>query len=183
MLLNLLYLFYIFAKIGLFTIGGGLAMLPLIQQELVNEGLMTLQDTLNMVSISQMTPGPFAVNASTFVGFSLYGVPGAAAATLGAVLPSFVICLIVAKRFFSVIDAPVTQSILAGIRPVVYALILSGMISICGTAVFPDGFLTFPDWPVLAIAAVMTALMWKTKLSPILLICACAVFGAVFLHY
>jgi chromate transporter len=179
---QLLALFLIFAKIGLFTFGGGLAMIPLIQQELVTGSFMTLRETIDMVAIAQMTPGPFAVNSATFAGMRLYGVPGAAAATLGVTLPSFVICLIVAKRFFGVIAAPPVKSLLAGIRPVVYALILSGAVSICGTAVFPSGFGLPPDVPVLAIAVTVSVLMWKTKLSPVLLVLSCGIFGAVFLR-
>ncbi|MDR2531110.1 MAG: chromate transporter [Oscillospiraceae bacterium] len=179
LLLKLAELFLIFAKIGLFTIGGGLAMLPLIRQELVERGYMTLKDTLDMVAISQMTPGPFAVNAATFAGMRMYGVAGAAAATLGAVLPSFVVCLAVAKRFFRLLDSSPTRSIMRGIRPVVYALIFSGMISISGGAIFAtDGV----DWAVLSIALVTTLLLWKTKISPILLILACAAVGALFLR-
>jgi len=188
MINDLLALFLIFAKIGLFTIGGGLAMLPLIQQELVAAGYMTMQDAVDMVAISQMTPGPFAINSATFAGMRMYGVAGAAASTLGAVLPSFIICLAVAKHFFKVIDAPVTRSVLRGIRPVVYALILSGMLSICGASIFPAGLsalsdVLLADLPVLVIAIIVSALMIKTKISPILLICACAAFGAAFLRY
>ncbi|MDR3149706.1 MAG: chromate transporter [Oscillospiraceae bacterium] len=178
----ILKLFIIFVKIGLFTIGGGLAMLPLMQQELVAQGLMTVQETIDMVAISHMTPGPFAVNAATFAGMKLYGVIGAAAATLGAVLPSFVICLLIAKQFFKIADNHNVKAALSGIRPVVYALILNGMVTIGGAAIFPNGFTASPDVPVLIIAAAAAALMWKTKFSPILIVLACGVFGAIALR-
>jgi chromate transporter len=177
----LIKLFLIFAKIGLFTIGGGLAMIPLIQQELIAQGYMTTQQAVDMVAIANMTPGPFAVNSATFAGLQLAGIPGAAAATLGTVLPSFFICIAVARYFFKYVDSPQAQSVLSGIRPVVYALILSGMISICGHAVFPGGFAAMPDFPVLAIGIVLSALMWKTKINTIWLIAVAGAFGAVFL--
>lgn len=177
-----LKLFLIFLKIGLFTIGGGLAMLPLMQQELAAQGLMTAQETVDMVSVSHLTPGPFAVNAATFAGMKLGGLLGATFATLGAVLPSFAVCLLVAKQFFKIADNANVKAVLSGIRPVVYALILNGMVTIGGTAVFPNGFTNLPDVPVLIIAVTAAVLMWKTKLSPILIVLACGVFGAVALR-
>ncbi len=97
--MELVWLYLIFLKIGFFTIGGGMAMLPLMQKELVSRELMTLAETVDMVAISQMTPGPFAVNAATFAGMKLYGVAGAAVATLGVITPSVVLTMIVAKFF------------------------------------------------------------------------------------
>jgi len=182
MITKLLELFFIFAKIGLFTIGGGLAMIPLIQQELIAKGYMTVQQTIDMVAIANMTPGPFAVNSSTFAGLQLYGIPGAAVATVGAVAPSFVICIVAARYFFKFVDAPQAQAVMSGIRPVVFALILSGMISICGTALFPHGLTSLPDFPVLAMAIILSFLMWKTKVNTIWLILASGAFGAVFLR-
>jgi chromate transporter len=182
MLARLIELFLIFAKIGLFTIGGGLAMLPLIQQELIAKGYMTAQQTIDMVAIANMTPGPFAINSATFAGMQLYGVVGAAAATLGTIVPSLIICMIVARYFFKFVEAPQAQAVLSGIRPVVYALILSGMISICGTALFPGGFLAAPDFPVLGTGIVLSILMWKTKINAVWLIAAAGVFGAIFLR-
>jgi chromate transporter len=178
----LLRLFLIFAKIGLFTIGGGLAMLPLVQQELIAGGYMSLRESIDMLAISQMTPGPFAVNAATFSGMRLAGFAGAGAATLGVILPSFVICLLVAKHFFAGLRKPQVRAVLNGIKPVVFALILSGMIEICREAFFPLAGTWTPDIPVVAIAFVTTLLLVKTKLSPALLVLGCGVVGAVFLQ-
>ncbi|MDR0859274.1 MAG: chromate transporter, partial [Oscillospiraceae bacterium] len=130
----LIKLFVIFAKIGLFTIGGGLAMLPLVQQELIAANYMTLRETIDMLAVSQMTPGPFAVNAATFSGMRLGGFAGAAAATLGVILPSFAICLLVAKKFFASLGKPQVRAVLNGIKPIVFALIFSGMFDICREA-------------------------------------------------
>ena len=137
---ELLTLFWLFCKIGLFTIGGGMAMLPLVQQELVRRGLMTMSETIDMVAISQMTPGPFAANCATFAGMRLYGVPGAIAATAGVALPSIVICLIVSRFFFKFKGSPLVKSVLSGIKPVVAALVLSGLVSVASSALFPGGF-------------------------------------------
>lgn len=183
---ELLTLFWIFCKIGLFTIGGGMAMLPLVQQELVKRGLMTMSETVDMVAISQMTPGPFAANCATFVGMRLYGIPGAIAATAGVILPSLVICLIVAKIWRRFNKSPLVKSVLSGLKPVVAALVLSGLVSVAASALFPGGFafsLAALDIHVLIIAAVLAAAMLKTKVSPVLLILAAGVYGAVFLSY
>ena len=182
---ELLTLFWIFCKIGLFTIGGGMAMLPLVQQELVRRGLMTMGETIDMVAISQMTPGPFAANCATFAGMRLYGVPGAIAATAGVALPSIVICLVVSRFFFKFNRSPLVKSVLSGITPVVAALVLSGLVSVASSALFPAGFaFSFAalDVHVLVVAAVMTVLMLRTKISPALLVVAAGVFGAIFLR-
>ena len=92
-----LYLFTMFFRIGLFSFGGGLAMLPLIFQSVQDFGIMTSQEFSDLVALSQVTPGPVAVNAATYVGFNYSGLPGALTATLGVCLPSFVLMLIVMK--------------------------------------------------------------------------------------
>ncbi|MDD4715219.1 MAG: chromate transporter [Oscillospiraceae bacterium] len=182
MIFKLLELFLIFFKIGLFTVGGGMAMLPLIQQELVERHMMTLQQSVDMVAISQMTPGPFAINSATFVGMQLYGVPGAAIATLGVVLPSILICLIVAhmlKRFQSSFWV---QSTLGGIRPVVMALIAYSFLTISFDSLLPNGFGAAIDVPVLVIAVLSFAFLEMGKVNPVLLILASGIFGALFLR-
>ena len=97
--MNFLELFWTFFKIGAFTFGGGYAMLPLIQAEVEAHGWITEEELLNIFAVSESTPGPFANNMATYVGSTMGGIPGAACATLGVVLPSFVIILIVAKIF------------------------------------------------------------------------------------
>lgn len=94
-----LELFWTFFKIGAFTFGGGYAMLPLIQAEVESHGWMASADLVNFVAVSESTPGPFAVNISTYVGTELAGIPGGIFATLGVVLPSFLIILLVARCF------------------------------------------------------------------------------------
>ncbi|NLL39072.1 MAG: chromate transporter [Clostridiales bacterium] len=179
---ELIQLFFIFAKIGFFTIGGGMAMIPLIQQELVSRGLMSLEQAIDMVAISQMTPGPFAVNCATFSGMQLFGIPGALIATLGVVLPSFVICLLVSKWFFAYRSSPIILSILAGIKPIVLALVLSGLVSIGSASLFPGAVPASIDIPVLAIAAVVSFLLIYKKASPVILVLLSGVFGTIFLR-
>ncbi|MDR1693079.1 MAG: chromate transporter [Oscillospiraceae bacterium] len=180
--MELLWLFLIFLKIGFFTIGGGMAMLPLMQEELTARGLMTLTETVDMVAISQMTPGPFAVNAATFAGMKLYGVWGAAAATLGVVTPSVVVTLIVARFFAAHYKRPAVSDTMSAVRPVVMGLILAAALGIGYESLFPSGAGGL-DLPVLLLACVGLALLLTVKkLSPILLITVCGVFGAVFLR-
>ena len=182
MLLDLLFLFLMFFKIGLFTFGGGMAMLPLIQQDLVGQGLMTAAQSVDMIAISEMTPGPFAINSATFVGMQLYGVPGAIAATLGVVLPSVILCLLAARMLKKFQSNPVLRSVLSGIRPAVLALILFSLISIGKSALFPAGFPQSFDWPVLLIALLVFVPLQTGKINPFFLIVAAGAAGAIFLH-
>ncbi|MGI6498856.1 MAG: chromate transporter [Oscillospiraceae bacterium] len=182
MLLDLLALFGVFFKIGLFTVGGGMAMLPLVQQELIARGWMTVAQSVDMVAISQMTPGPFAINAATFVGMQRYGIPGATAATLGVALPSVVLCLLVARVLKKFQQNPLLRSALSGIHPAVLALIISSLISIASDSLFPSGFPAPFDWPVLLIALVVFVLLQTKKVGPFVLILAAGIGGAVFLH-
>lgn len=181
-----LTLFWIFCKIGLFTIGGGMAMLPLVQRELVANGYMMLAETVDMVAISQMTPGPFAVNAATFVGMRMYGVPGAAAATLGVTLPSVLITVLVAKFFFAFYKKPLVGGALSGVRPVVLALILAAALSVARESLFIAGFelrWEAVDWWSAALASAgFTALVASKKVSPIGLVLLSGLFGGMFLR-
>lgn len=116
-------LFSVFFKIGLFTLGGGYAMLALIQQEIVRYGWMTTQEFVDVVGIAEMTPGPIAVNAATFVGFRSAGVPGALLATLAVVLPSLISVTIVSNFWETRKNSKRAQQLFAGIRPVVVGLV------------------------------------------------------------
>ena len=178
----LLDLLFIFMKIGCFTIGGGMASLPLVQQMLVNKGYMSVAESTNMVAISEMTPGPFFINSATFSGMRIAGFWGAFVATLGVFLPSLIICIVVYRFFFRMNTKPTVRSVLSGIKPVVISLILNGAISIFLASVFPESSFASIDIPVLCIAIVMSVIMLKTKISPPLLILISGVFGAIFLR-
>lgn len=121
----LLELFFTCFKVGLFTIGGGAAIIPILQQEVVAKGWISMEEVLTYVAISESTPGPIAINMATFVGSSQAGFVGAFFATLGMVMPSFIIILIIAKFFSSFSDNKYIKTILVSIRPFVVGMILS----------------------------------------------------------
>lgn len=121
----LIKLFFAFFKIGLFTFGGGYAMIPLIQEEVSKSGWLTAEEVINIVGIAESTPGPIAVNLATFVGTSQMGFLGALTATIGVILPSFIIILLIAIIFKKLTDNKYVKSILKGINPVIIGLILA----------------------------------------------------------
>ncbi|NLY66701.1 MAG: chromate transporter [Tissierellia bacterium] len=124
----LLDMFKTFFKIGAFTIGGGYAMIPIIQEEIVDKkGWIKEEDFLDVVAVSQGSPGPVAVNVSIFVGYKLNGLKGALTCMLGTVLPSFLIILLIATVFFQYRNHPVIAKMFMGIRPAVVALIASAV--------------------------------------------------------
>ncbi|HAX71929.1 MAG TPA: chromate transporter [Firmicutes bacterium] len=130
-------LFFSFFKVGLFSIGGGYAALPFIQNQIVNiNGLMTLSEFADLVTISQMTPGPISLNAATFVGTKLAGFPGAVLCSLGCIIPSSIISLLLAHFYYKYRDFNGVQTILASLRPAVVALITSAGLSILTLALF-----------------------------------------------
>ena len=131
----LIEMFLSFFKIGAFTIGGGYAMLPLIQKEVVdNKKWIAEEDFFDMVGISQSAPGPIAVNISVFVGNKMLGWKGIIATVLGAVLPSFIIIILVASVFIGIERNPIVERVFQGIRPAVVALIAAPVIRMGKTA-------------------------------------------------
>ncbi len=131
-----------FFQIGLFSIGGGYAALPLIQEQVVDvHQWLTLGEYSDLITISQMTPGPIAINTATFVGNQIAGLPGSILATFGCVLPSFIIVLILAYFYFKYKNIKLVQGILSGLRPVVVALIASAALSIFTLSIWgEEGF-------------------------------------------
>ena len=176
-----LELFWTFFKIGLFTFGGGYAMLPLIQEEVLNRSWATNEMLVNFVAVAESTPGPFAINMATYVGVEQGGVFGAVCATLGVVLPSFIIIIIVAKCFEKFKTNRIVAGCMTGIKPAAIGLIGAAVVSIGGTVFFPDGFttgvFTTPTlWVSFGIFLVMAVLAFR-KVHPILIICLSAVAG------
>ncbi len=170
-----LEMFLAFFKIGAFTFGGGYAMLPLIQEETLRRGWMDVEELMNFVAVSESTPGPLAVNLATYVGAETAGLLGALCATLGLVMPSFLIILAVAK-FFSVFqESLVVKGCMDGLRPAMVGMVASAF---CGAipAAFPQG----AAWPQLASAGVLAVAAylchWK-KVHPILILLGCAGAG------
>lgn len=176
-----LELFWTFFKIGLFTFGGGYAMLPLIQAEVQAHGWIEIEALLNFVAVSESTPGPFAINMATYVGCEMGGIFGAFCATFGVVLPSFVIILIVAKCYEKFKTNRIVAGCMAGLKPAVIGLMGAAVISIATTVFFSSGVsaavLSAPETYVsLATFALMTVLAFK-KAHPILIVCLSAVIG------
>ena len=138
-------LFLTFLKIGLFTIGGGYAMLPMIRNEVVlNWAWIGEESFVNFIGIAESTPGPFAINMATFVGYHTAGVLGALCATVGVVLPSFIIIIIIAKLFAKINSSKTVKNMFWGFKPVVAGLILSAAVTLCVGAILPN--VSFKDF-------------------------------------
>ena len=132
-------LFYIFFYIGLFTFGGGYAMIGMIQEEVVKHAWISEDALIDFIAISESTPGPFAINIATFIGSQTGGILGAICATIGVVLPSFIIILLVAIVMKRILKNRFVQGGLSGVRPVVISLILSTAIFFFIRMVFTAG--------------------------------------------
>lgn len=184
--MTLLQLFIAFFKIGLFTFGGGYAMIPLITNEVTAKGWMETSEIVNFIAVSESTPGSLGINISTYVGYEVAGLLGAFIATLGVVLPSFIVILIVAKCFEKFKASKTVSGCMSGLKPAVIGLIASSVISVGKTAFFPESLYpngaslsVFTDvafYISLASFAVMLVLSLK-KLHPILIICLSAAVG------
>ncbi len=170
-----LKLFLIFFKIGAFTFGGGYAMLPLIQQEVLSQGWMDLEQLVNFIAVSESTPGPLAVNLSTYIGAETGGLLGSFCATVGVVLPSFVIILLVAKFYQAFQTNTLVKGCMNGLRPTVVGMIGASLLSV-GASAFPaaGGVMQWVLAAVLLVAILVAH--WK-KVHPILLIVGSAVVG------
>lgn len=124
-------LFFVFMQVGLFSVGGGYAAIPLIQEQIVNRyGLMTLEEFSDLITVAEMTPGPIAINSATFVGMRLAGIPGVLICSIGCIIPSFCICLILAHFYYKYRTVSGVQVVLGALRPAVVALIGSAGVSI-----------------------------------------------------
>ena len=177
-----LKLFLTFFKIGAFTFGGGYAMFPLIQEEVLKNAWLTEEMLIDFVAVSESTPGPFAVNISTYIGSELGGLLGSICATLGVVLPSFIIILIVAKFFMKFKESKVIKGIMSGLKPCVIGLIGSAIISMALTVFIPNGFNNIVLNSELVISIMIFLLSFilvQKKSHPILVICIAALIGVV----
>lgn len=182
------YLFTMFFRIGLFGFGGGLAMLPLIFQSVQAFGIMTGEEFSNLVALSQVTPGPMAVNAATYVGFNYAGLPGAIVATLGVCLPAFILMMIVYHFIRKFNDSRIVQGILGGIRPVTVALIGSAVIFVSETVLMAGPLISkeilhagadyFNLIPI-CIFVVTMVLVGKFKMKPIRVMILMGIAGAL----
>ena len=166
----LLKLFTTFFKIGLFTFGGGFAMIPLIQREVIEKHKwIDEKDFLDMLVLAQSTPGPIAVNTSVFVGYKLAGVAGAVMATLGTVLPSFIVILLLALFFAEVRENRYVDAAFRAMRPAVVALIVAPLI----------GLVKGMRWYLISVSAVVALAVWYLGFSPAYLIGLSLVVGVI----
>ena len=173
-----LQLFLAFLQIGAFSFGGGYAAMPLIQSQVVtNFAWISLSDFTDLVTIAEMTPGPIAVNAATFVGNQVAGIPGALAATLGVVLPSCLFVTVLAWLYKKYRSLTLMQGILQSLRPAVVAMIFSAGLSILLPTLFASGTISFLAGnfqiraALLFFGALVCLRVWK--LNPILVMVSC----------
>ena len=162
-------LFCVFAKVGAFTIGGGYAMIPIIQREMSSRGWIPDEELPDIVALSQSAPGVMAVNISIFAGYRLRGIKGSIAATLGSILPSFLIILAIAVFFSAFKDNPWVERAFKGIRPVVIALIAVPMINMARKSCT-----TWWKWLLAVLALVLVAFL---SVSPIYILAVVLVLG------
>lgn len=171
-------LFISFFKIGLFSFGGGYAMIPLISTEITNRGWLLQSEFMQIIGIAEMTPGPIAVNAATFVGFKTAGFWGALSATLGVATPSLLLILFISKFFFKYSNHEFTKHIFLGIRPVIAALIFSSAILIGKESIIDiskTGIII--NYKTLIIALIILVIAFRKKTHPIALVFLAGLLG------
>lgn len=177
-----LKLFLIFFKIGLFTFGGGHAMIPMISDEIVAEGWLTSAQITQLIAVSESSPGPFAINIATFVGAE-FGFAGSVCATLGVIMPSFLIILLIAALFQTFSQNKVVKKILSGMKPVIIGLIFSAGAVILFDSIFPSitGSTVSFDYVQLILFVFLFLLnkLLGKKLHPILLIILAGALGVL----
>lgn len=166
-----LQLFLSFLQVGMFSFGGGYAAMPLIQEQVVlNHGWLTMEEFTDLITISEMTPGPIAVNSATFVGTQIAGGPGAFVATLGCILPSCILVILIARFYLKYRNMSMLQGVLTSLRPAVVAMIASAGVSILVSA-FWGGWssISLPDthWLLVVIFAICLLLLKKFHWDPI----------------
>lgn len=188
---SLLWLFCTFFYIGLFTIGGGLVAITLMQQTIVDKGLISPKLFYNMIAISESTPGPVGVNMATFMGYKFYGVPGAIITSIAEVLPSLICILIIARIILKFRENRCVQTVFNFLRPAATGMIFVIMLRITlnvlvnvpsdlkdllNNSIWKDLFV----WPSLAFYIFLLWMRTRFKMHPILMIISGALFGIVF---
>ena len=179
----LLELFYVFFTTGLFTFGGGYAMLPMIQQAVSARGWMPEERLLDFVAVSESTPGPFVVNLATYIGAEKAGILGSAVAVFAVVLPSLIIISLISGFYKKYKDNKTVAGVMTGLRPATVGLIGAAVVRIAGNVFFPEGFAlsVIPTVPFIfsaAVAAGMLVLLIK-KVHPIIIIGISAALGVI----
>ena len=166
-------MFITFVRIGAFTIGGGYAMIPLIQREVVQvRKWMDPKEFIDMLALAQSAPGVIAINTAIFIGYKIKGVRGSIVTTLGSALPSFIIILLIAILFTGFKDNPLVERIFKGIRPVVVALIAAPLYNMAKSAGV--------NWKTLFIPVVGALLIWGLNISPVWVVVAAIAGGVIY---
>ena len=165
-------MFITFVRIGAFTIGGGYAMIPLIQREVVQvRKWMSPKEFIDMLALAQSAPGVIAINTAIFIGYKLKGVRGSIVTALGCALPSFVIILLIAMVFTNFKDSPVVERIFKGIRPAVVALIAAPLYNMAKAAGV--------TWKTIFIPLIAALWIWGLNISPVWVVVAAIAGGII----
>lgn len=185
--MTILRLIVEFFKTGLFAVGGGLATLPFLYEMGENTGWFTNQDVLNLLAVSESTPGPIGINMSTYVGFLTAGIPGAIIASLALTAPCIIVILLVIKVLDKFKDSPLVEGIFKSLRPASIGLITAAFLGVAQESLLQlDQFaglgsiLSIFNWKAIALAVVLWFVMKKWKTHPIAYIALAAVAGIVF---
>ncbi|SNS40970.1 chromate transporter [Anaerovirgula multivorans] len=166
-------LFLAFFKIGIFSFGGGYAMLPLIEKQVIYQNnWIDYEGFIDIIATSQMTPGPIAINSATFIGYKIGGVLGSIVSTMGVVLAPTIMILILSKYLLQFNKSKTVQSIFEGLRPALIGLILASAYSVGKTSIF--------DYTTFLIVTLMLIIINKTKIHPIATIFVSACLGVFF---
>lgn len=187
--MSILNLFWAFFKVGLFTVGGGYAALPLVQDTVVEGGYMSYAEYIDFVAISEILPGPISLNIATFIGTKFGGFAGAVAATFGFITPSLIIVMILAVMYYKYKELKAVDSALKTLRPTVAALIASAGITIALLAITggADHPLTLGGIDLFAIAGIAVCLAVsrtkKIKISPLYIMLASGIIGGVYYYF
>lgn len=189
-----LKLWFTFLKIGLFSFGGGYAMIPMIEKEIEKNGWLSAAEFFDIIAIAEMTPGPIAVNSATFVGYKAAGFLGGLFATIGVSIPSLVLILIISRYFFKFQNHPLNTTMFYGIRPVIAGLITTAAFFVAETAIFKDEFsmdllikIFYQPLEVINIESIFIFFisliaLKKFKLHPILTIALSGVLGILLFY-
>lgn len=180
----LLKLFFAFIQVGMFSVGGGYAAIPLIQEQIVTiHHLMTMEEFSDLITVAEMTPGPISINSATFVGMRIAGIPGVLLCSIGCIIPSFIICLTLAHFYYKYRTVSGVQVVLGSLRPAVVALIASAGASILMLGLFQaelkDVVLGNLRYIELVIFVVALFLLRKFKLNAITIILGSGVVGTI----
>lgn len=182
-----LRLFYEFFKIGLFSVGGGLATLPFLYKVSAETNWFSINDLLNMVAVSESTPGAIGINISTYVGFTTKGIIGAILATLSLALPAVIVIIIVSKFLEKFKDSKIVKNIFYGIRPASTALIAAAGLGVAKVSLLNlnkyngiNTVLKIFNYKAILLALILYFVIKKTDKHPIIYIAASAVVGVIF---